>query len=120
MLFFNYEKIYILAAGQSHLIIDYLKNIKFKPEQYNALTGNSFVINENVILNNNYKLSKQQLAEYLGILSIRSYQHYLVSNDSSLDIQLLYPWIPREVVETNPLIAIKQNKLIFIEEINNG
>lgn len=116
MLFFDYEKIYILAAGKSNLIVKYLKNIKHKPEQYTALIGNSFIINEEIVLFNKYMLSPQQLAEYLGILSIRSYQNYLVSNDSSLDIQLLYPWIPREVVETNPLIAIKQNKLIFIEE----
>lgn len=116
MLFFDYEKIYVLAAGKSDLIVNYLKNIKYKPEQYGLLQGNSFILNEDVVIKNKYHLSSQQLAEYLGILSIRSYNNYLVSGDTSLDIQLIYPWIPREVVETNPLIAIKQNKLIFKEE----
>lgn len=91
-----------------------------RPEQYSMLQGSSFILNEDIVIWNTHHLAPQQLAEYLGILSIRSYSNYLVSGDTSLDIQLLYPWIPREVVETNPLIAIKQNKLIFIEEIKHG
>ena len=120
MLFFDYEKIYVLAAGRSDLIIRYIKNIKYKPEQYKMLLGSSFIVNEGVVIWNSNHLTSQQLAEYIGILSIRSYHNYLVSGDTSLDIQLIYPWIPREVVENNPLIAIKQNKLIFNEEITHG
>lgn len=120
MLFFDYEKIYILSCGNSKLIVHYLKKLKNESEAFKLLKGNSFIINEDSILKNSHNVSTQQLAEYIGILSIRSYSTYLLTGESSLDIELLYPWIPKTVIETNPLIATKQNKLIFIEEINNG
>lgn len=101
------------------MIVKYLTHLCHEPQQYKLLKGSSFILNEKAVINNR-DIPSRQLAEYLGILSIRSYHNYLVSGDTSLDIQLLYPWISREVVETNPLIAIKQNKLIFNEEIKYG
>lgn len=120
MLFYDYEKIYILSVGRSDLILHYLKKLKDEPDAHKMLLGNSFIINEDVVIRNTRHLTKQQLAEYLGILSIRSYSTYLLTEDSSLDMEMLYPWIPKTVVETNPLIAIKQTKLIFNEEIIYG
>ena len=116
MLFFDYEKIYVLSCGKSKQIVQYIKLLKHEPLKYKLLNGNSFILNEDIVVDNPLRLSDQQLAEYLGLLSLRSYDQYLLTSDSSLDMENLYPWIPREVVETNPLIAINQSKLIFIKE----
>lgn len=120
MIFFNYEKIYILAKGNPKLIVQCLENLKCNPEANKLLVGDSFIINEDVVLSNPEKLSPLELAEYLGILSFRSYADYALSGKSSLDIQAVPLWIPKTVITTNSLIKIDRDKLIFEKEIKHG
>ncbi|ATS94083.1 hypothetical protein P13BB106kb_p099 [Pectobacterium phage DU_PP_V] len=116
MLFFNYEKIYILSKGNPQLIVQCLSNLVSNPEANELLVGNSFIVNENVIINNPYNLSALELSEYLGILSFRNYSDYHTQKITSLDIQSVPLWIPKLVITTNKLIEINRDKLIFIEE----
>lgn len=116
MLFYDYEKIYILARGNSSLIVQIIRRMVDDPEAHVMLTGRSFILNENTIVYNKRKLSDRQLAEYLGLLSFRNYAEYSFSKDASLDMQYIPPWVPRAVIEHHPLIAINKSKLTFIEE----
>lgn len=120
MLFFDFEKIFLLAKGNSKSIVHLIRRMAENPEANKPLLGMSFIINESTIIDNNRKLSDRQLAEYLGILSFRSYAEYKFTGDPSLDMQYLPTWIPKQVVEENPLIAINKSKLNFIEEIQHG
>lgn len=116
MIFFNYEKLYVLSGADSSLIVLYFTNLVRDINMYKDLVGGSFVVNEKVITNNPYRLSNQQLAEYLGILSFRNYANYKFTRDSGLSLEMIPPWIPRDVLQNNPLIEIKSNKIIFNEE----
>lgn len=120
MIFFNYERIYVLAKANPDMIISYFIDLAKEPLLNEVLIGPSFIINEGIVVNNPYRLSKQQLAEYLGILSLRNYADYKFTKDASLDLLLFPPWIPKDVVQTNPLIAITATKLIFSEENKHG
>ena len=120
MKFFDYERIYLLARGNSDLIVKLFNRMLTEPDAHQLLVGSSFILNESTIVNNPYKLSNRQLAEYLGILSLRNYAEYKFTNDPSLDMQYVPVWIPRSVIDTNPLIAINKSKIIFKEEIKYG
>lgn len=116
MLFFDFEKVFLLAKGNSNSIVHLIRQMVINPEAYRPLQGMSFIINESTIIDNARNLPNRQLAEYLGILSFRGYAEYKFTGDSSLDMQYLPTWIPKQVVETNPLIEINKSKLNFIEE----
>lgn len=118
MIFYNFESLYIISGGNSDLLIKYFNTLCETPYMAKALIGSSFILNPTVILHNQFNLTNQQLAEYLGVLSIRNYTNYTLNGETSLDIVLVYPWIPRAVLESNPLIEIKQNKLHFTQEEN--
>lgn len=120
MLFFDYEKIFLIAKGNSKLMVDLIRRMYNEPEATKMLRGNSYILNEEVIVFNTYKLTNRQLAEYLGVLSLRNYAEYKFSGDSSLDMQVIPPWVPKVVFENNPLIAIQKSKITFIEEIKYG
>ncbi|QFR57716.1 hypothetical protein CPT_Slocum_159 [Serratia phage Slocum] len=120
MIFFNYERIYVLAKANPDLIVSYFTDLVRDINMNEALIGPSYILNEKVVTNNPHRLSKQQLAEYLGVLSFRNYADYKFTGDTSLDMFLFPAWVPKDVVLNNPLIAIKSNRLIFIEEIKHG
>ena len=116
MLRFDYEKIYILSYGRSDLIIEYLRRQRDEPEACVSLLGSSFIVNPSVILDNPMKYSARILAEYVGILSIRNYADYQLTGDTSLPMMSVYPWIPREIVESNPFVQISIDTLKFNKE----
>lgn len=116
-IFFDYEKIYVVSGGNSDLIVYYFKALAANPTMYPNLVGSSFILNETIVTKNPYKLTNRQLAEYLGVLALRSYANYKFTKDSGLDIEAFPSWVPKQVVTTNPLIAINRTKLNFIEEI---
>ena len=120
MLFFDYEKIFLVSKGNSNIMVNLIRRMYDEPEAHKMLGGSSYILNEKVIVFNTYKLTNRQLAEYLGVLSLRNYAEYQVSGDSSLDMQIIPPWVPKVVFENNPLIAINKSKLTFIEEIKYG
>lgn len=120
MIFFDYEKIYILSKGNPKLIVQCLENLVLEPEANKLLVGHSFIINESIITYNPFKLPYLMLAEYLGVLSFRNYSDYTLTGSSSLDIQSVPLWIPKQVITTNKLITIDRDKLIFNEEIKYG
>lgn len=115
-MFFDYEKIFLVSKGNSNVMVNLFRRMVEDPDAYRMLGGMSYILNESVIVYNPKKLTNRQLAEYLGLCSLRNYAEYKFSGDSTLDMQQIPPWIPKTVIETNPLIAIQKSKLIFIED----
>lgn len=108
MLFFNYEKLYLASRGDSTSIVKHFKN--------KETTGINWILNEEVIYVPELDITDQQLAEYLGMCALRNYADLKVYGFKHLYIKQIPPWIPSVVYETNPYLAINQNKLIFTYE----
>ena len=108
MLWFNYEKLFIASRGDCATIIKLL--------QEKATTGINWIINDYIVLQNTQGVSIQQLAEYVGLCSLRKYSDYTVYGNKDLDLECVPPWIPSEVIYTNPLLKVTNKQIIFIYE----
>lgn len=106
MIFFDYEKCFLLSHGNVALLLKYIE----------LIPGDNFIVNEKVVIDNPYKLTKLQLANYVGLCSLRNYSDYKIHGDPNLDISFVPPWVPKIVIEQCPLIEIKSSQLIYKEE----
>lgn len=116
MKFFNFETIWLLALGNPKIMIELFTELVSGTEGYEMLEGSDFILNPQVIIQNPYNLTYQQLAEYLGILALRNYQTFKTTRDTDLDMAYVPEYIEPRVVKTNPLIEIQKSKLIFKKE----
>lgn len=107
MKFFDYQKLYEEANGDSERI---LKLFHKYPS-----AGPNFIINTHV-LRDNMGYSARARAEYLGLCALRRYDNYAYLKQVDLDRYLIPPWVPIQVVQQNPLINLTDSKIIFKEE----
>lgn len=117
MVFFDYQKMWVLAKGDSTLLLHYFKELVKKSEGYTFLVGDAFIVNEDTVLKNRDKLSDRQLAEYLGICALRPYAPYKYRGITDLPLELFPAYIPKIVVEGIPILKVQGNKLHFPKEI---
>ena len=116
MLLYDFEKIWLLSAGQSKLIVRYFKHLYFNKPEFTYLKGSNFMVNPLVVVNNPYKLANRLLAEYIGVCSLRNYANYQQLRDTDLEIDYFPDYIPKMIVENNPLLTIENTKIIFKKE----
>lgn len=114
MILFNYPAIYLLSKGDSSLIVKYLRAIHYG--RYKNLLGLNFLVNPDVLFDSKY--SDRELAEFVGICSLRRLSEYKLSKTTKLHISRVPPWVTKTVVTTNPLISINQPYLEFRTEEN--
>lgn len=107
MIRFNYENIYLLARGDSGLVVKYITAIS--NGQYKSLTGASYLVNPRELLR---KGTDQEIAEYVGLASFRDYSHYRITGDTRLPKTLIPPWVPDEIVISNKLIDVTDSHYI--------
>lgn len=108
---FDYTKLYLLAGGRAEYMIKYFGTL------LEEKSGNNFIVNPGIILQNPQNKSPRILSEYLGLCSLRNLGDYLISGDTTLSTLLVPPWVPDIVINDNPLI--KHNpKLRLIEFIH--
>ena len=107
VIFYNYELCYILAAGDPTKILKYFELTKNNSESY------SFIINPSILKSRKY--SHLQLAEFLGICSLRNYDDYVANKTVDLDRSLIPPWIDVDSL-SNPLIVPTEHKIILSTE----
>jgi hypothetical protein len=115
MLFFNYTNIYLLARGDSYLIVRYLQEIS--KGRYKDLIGYNFIVNPKILFNSKY--SYRVLAEYVGLCSLRNYSDFKLTKQTNLHISRLPIWVPDIAVKENPLIEINNSFLEFKSEKEN-
>lgn len=108
---FDYTKLYLLAGGRAEYMIKYFGTL------LEEKSGNNFIVNPGIILQNPQNKSPRILSEYLGLCALRNLGDYLISGDTTLSTLLIPPWVPDIVINDNPLI--KHNpKLRLIEFIH--
>lgn len=117
MILYDFEKLWLLAMGNSELIVKAFKRLVNGESGYEHLKGQDFIVNPRVVTHNTHNLTNQQLAEYLGILAMRPLHYYYQDGYIDLDMTRVPSWVPASIVKSNPLIKIKQAKLKFIQEI---
>jgi hypothetical protein len=107
MKFFNYEDLYILAGGDSTLILKYFKE--------SLSSGPNFIKNPRAVLNA-LGATDRDKAEYLGICALRSYTDYKTTGELHLVKGDLPPWVSKQVIANNPLITETETKYILNKE----
>lgn len=117
MQFYDFNKIWLLSGGRSNIIVNYFKHLVDGKPRYQHLKGDNFMLNPLIVTENPLGLDKRTLAEYIGLCSLRNYINYSQHLDVDLDIEYFPDYIPKEVVESNPLIAINQTKIKFKQEV---
>lgn len=116
MTFFNYENLWLLALGNPKVMVKLFTNYVDKGEGKEVLDGENFVLNPQVVIQNPYRLTYQQRAEYLGICALRNYQHYRQSGNTDIRMEYVPEYISPKVITTHPLIQIKDNLIILQKE----
>ena len=126
ILFYNWSKISIAAKNQSVEIYRIFKMI-VKGEIPNSIndpiykycvidfSGDSFLINPEMLLYNAYKYSYKDITRYLAIASVRPYAEYLVRGTLTLPLEEA-PVDPRNHLDSPELITVKDGVLHFLYE----
>ena len=109
MLFFNYQNLYFLASADCQRIVKLL--LLHKEHPIKELLGNSYIRNLEPLQSESY--SWREKAEYLGILSYRHHPEEMFYRKKHLNLDHLPPWVPREVILSNPLITVINNQATF-------
>ncbi len=104
MLFFNYDKSFLLTGG----------NIKWMLPMFKKVAGYDFIKNPEVLDDKSYSLRDR--VEYAGLCSLRNYEDYESKGILYLDKDLIPPWVPNQILESNKLIEIHKHKIILLRE----
>jgi hypothetical protein len=107
--FFDYEKLYTEANGDCDRMIELFNK--------SPSLGPNFIVNPHPV-RVKVGYSNKALAEYLGLCALRRYENYVYTKEVDLESYLIPPWIPRDVIENNPLVKLTDTKLIFKKETN--
>lgn len=113
MLLYDFNKMWLLSGGQSHLIIKYFKYLHRDEHDFRFLKGSNFMLNPELVVNNPFKLNQRTLAEYIGLCALRNYSNYQQYKDTGLEMEYFPNYIPRAIVDNNPLLTTNKSKIIF-------
>lgn len=113
MLFFNYQNLFFLAGSDCQKIVKLILLQEKHPIP--ELHGRNYIRNLEPIKDNQY--SFRERAEYIGFCSYRTHPVEMFYRKNWLEIADMPPWIPREVIQSNPLITIKNNQIHFPFEV---
>ena len=116
MLFFNYQNLYFLASADCQRIVKLL--LLHKEHPIKELLGNSYIRNLEPLQSESY--SWREKAEYLGILSYRHHPEEMFYRKTWLEVSDMPPWIPLQVLESNPLVTIEGGRILFPYENKSG
>ncbi|AUG85250.1 hypothetical protein PONTUS_46 [Vibrio phage Pontus] len=119
MVLYDFNKIWLLSGGQPRLMLRYFKYLYLNRVDFRFLKGTNFILNPEIVVNNPMRLPQHKLAEYLGLCALRNYANYQQYREVNLDMEYFPNYIPRQVVDENPLIAINKSKILFKYEENN-
>lgn len=125
MLFYDWKKMFEAAEGSPtavFVIFKMLVNNAIPRNKYDDIykyagkhfNGQSFVVHPDVLLHSSYKHEYREIAQYLALASLRPYADYLITGDTTLDIELSE--VPQELYENNSLLRIEDDRLHFLYE----
>ena len=126
MFLFDWKKIYKKTDGKIGPILLVVKMLVYNQipknkydkvyKYYNTdYSGQSFLQNPDILLENAYKFSPKEIVQYIALASFRRYSEYLATEKTTLD--LLESPISRELIEKNRLLSIDYlNQIHFLYE----
>jgi hypothetical protein len=125
MLLFDWKKIYEKTDGKVFDICLVLKMLTYNEVPQNKYdkiykyhgsdyAGDSFILHPEVLIYNRYKYSYKEIAQYLGLASLRSLAEYKTSGKTTLD---LFPIdADLDILNKNRLLNIIDGEVHFIYE----
>lgn len=120
MIFYNWKRIYAYTKS-SNEIIKIIKYLTYKPSIYNRNSifynisqinwiGQSFLLNPRDLLLNANHYSSYEIANYIGLASLRNYMEYKLLGTLSLD--LIY-YSGNEAILNSRLLLVKDDRIYF-------
>ncbi len=121
MLLYNFKKVLRESNYSGHRFLELIKYLTYKPKYpRNKLelaraeidwSGNNFLINPKLLLNNRCKYKDIHIVEYIGLASLRNYSDYVVTGNKTLD--LLACIGKEDLIKNNRLLRISDGKVYF-------
>ena len=130
MIFYNWKKVLKLSKGSVQDIIRIMYANTYRitvpkhrrnKRKFNLLTqdikGDSYLLNPRDIFKNDKHATVKQMAEYIGLASLRNYLDYKWYKSTTLPFR--FTNLDRQAIEDNPLLEIDKNDIIqfTLEEI---
>ena len=129
MILYNWKKILKETNGSTKDIMVILDILTYRipPSNYydpkfkfwtKRWGGHSFLLNPEPLFIQRRFFSDKEIVEYAGVASFRSYNHYVVTKDTTLDL-MRYP-LSEDIITNNRLLWIEDDKIHFkFEEITD-
>ena len=125
MFLFNWKKIFNEAEGSSVKCVQILDMMVYKKVPYNSydpiykyrnksFSGDSFLLQPEILLENGFRYSPREIAIYVGVASRRKLADYLAFGEKTLSIHHA-PQV-NKLIEDNRLLYIEGSKIHFVYE----
>ena len=125
MFLFNWKKIFNEAEGSSVKCLQILDMMVYNKVPYNSydpiykyrnksFSGDSFLLQPEILLENGFRYSPREIAIYVGVASRRKLADYLAFGEKTLSIDHA-PQV-NKLIEDNRLLYMEGNKIHFVYE----
>jgi hypothetical protein len=110
----------VLLAFKAHCLSSIPKNRwdPLYPYTQKDFDGDSFMLRPYDLINNYFRWTPKEAAQYIGLASFRNYASYRVTGDTTLD--LFHSPVDQDNIKQNRLLRIKDDRIHFYyeEDIN--
>lgn len=125
MILYNWKQVLHYSNKSSKEIISIISYITYKPIPYSIYSdffkyvdidwrGDNFLKNPKALLENRYKYDYLDIANYIGLSSLRSYPEYQTTG--KLSLPLLACLGKERLINNNSLLKIEDNEVLFLFE----
>lgn len=126
MVFYNWRRVYALTKGSTFKIFDVIEYLTYRVPPRNKLSrhywvsqhdwhGESFLLNPRDLLEQGQLITtKRDIAEYIGLASLRNYAEYKVFGDPTLDFLACSG--KEDIIQRNRLLRVENGKVHFLYE----
>lgn len=122
MILYSWKKIYEKSNGKVGKILDIIEFITYKQVPRNKYdknydlsrvnwSGENFLVHPEKLLENGEGYSKKEMAQYVGLASLRNYAEYKVVGKTTLD--LIQSPLSQDTLQRNRLLRIEDDKIFF-------
>lgn len=120
--FFSWRKINIKCGRSANRIVLAIRSLiqKELPRNrndpiyhyyYSDFSGDSYLLNLRELLDNAFRYTNKEIAQYIAIASYRNYAIYELTGDASLDV--LHSPVGHNTINKNRLLRIVGDKIFF-------
>jgi hypothetical protein len=125
LLFYDWPRIHRKTGGSSKRILQAFKahaTTRLPKNRWDPIydywnidfSGQSFMLRPHDLINNYFRYTPKEVAQYIGLASFRSYGYYSATGDASLD--LFHSPVDQDTINQNKLLSIVDNRVHFFYE----